>query len=164
METQIEKIIKLALVLILIIAGFLYWLLPKTKLAKHLIISEKLFIFTNIIGVICGIVGLVVTFVLPQFIVELHLWELIVTPFVLAYIYWLMIIRIRKTSEIVDEKQDYNMTKAGALTMAFSIPAMVIMFMLYYNKILDGPIWFPYYFFVTLMFFSGTTLFLFKKE
>jgi hypothetical protein len=121
MESQTEKIIKLALVLILVMAGLLFWLLPKTKLAKHLIMSEKLFIFTNIIGVTCGIVGLVVTFVLPQFIVELHLWALIVMPFALAEIYWLMIIRIRKTSEIVDEKQYYNITKAGALTMAFSI-------------------------------------------
>lgn len=164
MESQAEKIIKLTLVLILVIAGLLYWLLPKTKLAKHLIMSEKRFIVTNVIGVTCGIIGLVVTFVLPQFILELHLWELIVMPFALAYIYWLMIIRIRKNTEIVDEKQDYNMTKAGAITMAFSIPAMVIMFMLYYNKIFDGPICFPYYFFVTLLFFSGTTLFLFKKE
>jgi hypothetical protein len=164
MESQIEKIIKLILVAIVALGIILFFLLPKTKLAKKFRMNEKLFIITNIIGVICGMVGLAVTFVFPRSIVELHLWELIVIPFVLVEIYWLMIIRIRKTSKLIDEKQDYNMTKAGALTMAFSIPAMIFMFMLYYNKIFDGPIWFPYYFFVTLLFFSGATLFFFKKE
>jgi len=164
MESNIEHIIKLVLVFIVALAIVLYWLLPKTRLAKHFKMNERLFIVTNIVGVICGIIGLAVTFLWPQFIVELHLWELIVAPFALIYIYWLMIVRIRKNSEIIDEKQDYNMTKAGAITMSFSIPAMVIMFMLYYNKIFNGPIWFPYYFFVTLLLFSGTTLFLFKKE
>lgn len=164
MESHIEKIIKLALVIIIALAILLYWLLPKTRLAKYFKMNERLFVITNIIGVTCGIIGLLVTFIWPQFIVELHLWELIVTPFVLMYIYWLLIIRIKKTAEFIDEKQDYNMTTAGAITMAFSIPAMVMMFMLYYNKILDGPIWFPYYFFVTLLLFSGTTLVLFRKE
>jgi len=163
METTIEKIIKLLLVFTVVAAGFLYWLLPKTKLARHFKMNETLFIVTNIIGMICGIVGLVVTFLFPQFIIELHLWELIVTPFALIYIYWRLIMRIRKNTEIVDEKQDYNMTRAGAITMAFSIPAMVIMFILYYNRIFNGPIWFPYYFFVTLLVFSASTLFLFRK-
>jgi hypothetical protein len=36
--------------------------------------------------------------------------------------------------------------------------------MLYYNKVVDGPIWFPYYLFVNMLFFSGTTLVLFRKE
>ena len=164
MESHIEKIIKLALVIIIAVAILLCWLLPKTKLAKYFKMNERLFVITNVIGVICGIVGLVVTFIFPQFIVELHLWEVIITPFALMYIYWLLIIKIRKTTEVLDEKQDYNMTKAGAITMALSIPAMVIMFFFYYNKVFDGPIWFPYYFFVILLFFSGTTLFLFKKE
>lgn len=163
MEETIEKVVKLILVLILVLAGLLYWLLPKTRLAKYLKMNEALFVITNIIGMIFGVLGLGVTFVWPRFIVELHLWELIVTPFVLVYVYWALIMRIRKTSEIVDEKQDYNMTKAGAVTMAFSIPAMAFMFILYYNEIFDGPIWFPYYFFVTILIFSCSTLFYFKK-
>jgi len=164
MESNIEKIIKLILVFIIALAIVLYWLLPKTRLAKHFKMNERLFIITHVIGVICGLIGLVVTFIWPQVIIEWHLWEIIITPFALMEIYWLLIMRIRKTAAVLDEKQDYNMTKAGAITMAFLIPAMVIMFMLYYDKIYDGPIWFPYYFFVILLFFSGTTLFLFKKE
>jgi hypothetical protein len=164
MESNIEKIIKLILVFIIALAIVLYWLLPKTRLAKHFKMNERLFIITHVIGVICGLIGLVVTFIWPQVIIEWHLWEIIITPFALMEIYWLLIMRIRKTAAVLDEKQDYNMTKAGAITMAFSIPAMVIMFMLYYDKIYDGPIWFPYYFFVILLFFSGTTLFLFNKE
>lgn len=164
MENELEKIIKIAILFILVLAFVLYWLLPKTRFAKRLKMNETLFIITNVIGIACGVIGLVVTFVYPYEIVEFHLWELIILPFALVYGYWLLIIRIRKSSEIVDEKQDYNMTKAAAMTMAFSIPAMVVMFMLYYNDIFAGPTWFPYYLFVTVLFFCGITLYLFKKE
>jgi hypothetical protein len=163
METKFEMIIKLILVIIMVLGIVCYFLLPKTRLAKKFKMNEKLFIFTNIVSVICGIVGLVTTFIVPQLIVEFHLWELIVTPFALIYLYWLIIIKIRKTSGILDEKQNSDMEKAGAITMAFSIPMMVIMFWLYTNKIFNGPIWFPYYFFVIIVLFSGSTLFLFKK-
>ena len=65
MENELEKIIKIALLLILIIAFLLWWLLPKTKAAQHLKMSESLFIVTNVIGIVCGIIGLIVTFVYP---------------------------------------------------------------------------------------------------
>lgn len=164
MESIFEKIIKFSLLVIVLLGGLLYWLLPKTKMAQKLKMNESLFIVTHVIGIICGIVGLAITFLFPSYIIQWHLWELVVIPFALIYLYWLIIQKTMKAITIVDEKQDFNMTKAAALTMAISIPAMVIMFLLYYNNILTGSIWFPYYFFVTLLFFSGTTLFLFKKE
>ena len=160
---MMEIIIKIALVVILLIAGLSYWLLPKTKLARHLKMNETIFVFTTIIGMICGVLGLIVTINWPQFIMELHLWEVILMPFVLVNVYWAMIMKIRKTPAILDEKQILNMTNAAAVTFKFSIPLMVILFILYDLEVLSGIIFFPYYFFIALLFYSASTLFYFRK-
>ncbi|MFQ5772537.1 MAG: hypothetical protein ACE5HX_18515 [bacterium] len=160
---MIENVIKILLVSLLLIAGFLYWLLPKTKFVKHCKMNETLFVFTCVIGIICGVIGLLVTFVWPQFIVELHLWELIIMPFVLIWIYWGMIIRVRKTTEIIDEKQNLDMTRAAATTWIISIPALAFMFILYEESIMAGTVWFPYFFFMSLFVFSLSLLFFFRK-
>ena len=163
MEGMTEKIIKLILVLILVMAGLFFWFLPKTRLAKRFKANETLFIVTNIIGMICGVIGLVVTFVWPRFIVELHLWELILIPFVLVYVYWGIIMRVQKSSSLLDEKQVFDMTNAGAATWVLSIPAMAILFILYERSIISGIVWFPCYLFSMLLFFSTITLFTFKR-
>jgi len=71
--------------------------------------------------------------------------------------------KIRKSTEIIDEKQVYDMGKAGGITFGISMPAMVIIFTLYLNGIVNGLIWFPYYIFVTILIYSCSTLFYFKK-
>ncbi len=158
-----EIIIKLGLVLTLLIAALFYWLLPKTKLAKRLEMSKSLFVITTVVGMICGVLGLIVTIAWPQFINELHLWEIILMPFVLINVYWAMIMKIKKTSIIIDEKQILNMTNAAAVTFAFSVPLMVGLFSLYEREILNGIIFFPYYFFMTIFLYSASTLFYFKR-
>jgi len=158
-----EIIIKLGLVLTLLIAALFYWLLPKTKFAGQLEMSESLFVVTTVVGMICGGLGLFVTIAWPQFITELHLWEIILMPLVLINVYWAMIMKIKKTSAILDEKQILNMTNAAAVTFVFSIPLMVVLFSLYEQKVLDGIIFFPYYFFMTILLYSSSTLFYFKR-
>jgi hypothetical protein len=158
-----EKIIKLALAILVIAAALAFWLLPKTKIARKFKMSEALFMLTNIIGMICGAAGLLVTFAWSGLIVEYHLWEIILMPFVLIYVYWGIIMRTGKSLAILDEKQSLNMASAAAMTWSISIPAMAFLFILYYQNILQGMLWFPYYFFVTLLIFSASTLFYFKK-
>lgn len=160
---MIEKIIKIVLALTLVLAALSYWLLPKTKLAKYLKTNETLYISTHIIGITCGLIGLVSTFVWPQFIVELHLWELIALPYALIWIYWLIIMRTRKTSELCDEKQEYDMTKATTTAMWLSIVVMgCIIFPLYSAKILDGSVWYPGLLFLVILVYSSSTVFYFK--
>ena len=164
MEPFAEKVIKLVLVGILILAGLLYWLLPKTRFARNLRMSEALFTVTAAIGIICGVVGLVVTLTWPGSVVDLHLWELIIMPFALVYLYWSLIMKVRKTSEIVDEKQDLDMTRAGGVTISFLIPAMAVLFIMYQNGVLEGLIWFPYFLFVNILVFSAATLYNFRRN
>jgi hypothetical protein len=163
MEEMIERIIKLILVLTLVLAALSYWLLPKTKLAKHLKTSETLYMSTHVIGITCGIIGLVGTFVWPQLVVRLHLWELIAMPYALIWIYWLMILRTSKSSEVCDEKQEYDMTKATTMAMWLSIVVMgCIIFPLYGARILEGAIWYPTLLFLVILVYSFGTLFYFK--
>ena len=163
MEGMAEKVIKLVLVLILAGAIFLYWLLPRTRLARRIAMNETLFVITCIVGIACGVIGLFVTLVWPQYIVELHLWELILIPFVLVNIYWAVIAKMGKSAGILDEKQLFDMTKAAAGTWGISITAMAILYLLYDRGIVHGVIWFPYYLFGTLLFYSASTLFYSKR-
>jgi uncharacterized protein YjeT (DUF2065 family) len=163
MEPQIEKLIKLALVLVIIIAGLSYWLIPKSKLGSKFQMNEYVFIITQSIGILCGVAGLFLTFIYPQKIIEFHLWELLIIPYFLIYVYCLIVMKIRKSTEIVDEKQEYDMGRAGGITFGISMPAMVIMFILYQNGIVNGLIWFPFYIFITILIYSSAILFCYKK-
>jgi hypothetical protein len=164
LEGIAEKIIKLGLFFILVLACFLYWLLPKTRLAKHFKMNEKVFVMTFMISIICCLIGLVVTFLWPQAIFEMHLWELLLMPVFLVYVYWFMVKKLTKGSEIVDEKQEFDMAKGTALSTSLTVPSMALLFVLFDEGILEGLIWFPYYLFVTLLFFSVGTLYSYKKS
>jgi hypothetical protein len=164
METTAEKIIKLSLFFILVISGLIVWLLPKTAFAKKIKMNEQVFNLTNWIGIICGVCGLVITLIWREFIIETHLMWLILLPWLILELYSLLVIRSQKTSTIMDEKQEYNLTKAGSLAAAVSIPLMTGVFLLYEGQVLSGSLWFPIYLFLTIFLISFFTLSLFKKE
>jgi hypothetical protein len=164
METTIEKIIKFSLFFILVISGLIVWLLPKTAVAKKFRMNEQIFNLTNWIGIICGVCGLVVTLIWREFIIETHLMWLILIPWLILELYSLLVIRSQKTSTIMDEKQEYNLTKAGSLAAAVSIPLMTGVFLLYEGQVLSGSLWFPIYLFLMIFLISFFTLSLFKKE
>ena len=163
MEGIAEKIIKLGLFFIMVLACFLYWLLPKTRLVKHFKMNEKVFVVTFIISILFSIFGLVATFLWPQAIFELHLWELLVMPVFLVYVYWFIVKKLAKGSEIVDEKQEFDMAKGAALSISLTVPSMALLFILFDEGILEGLIWFPYYLFVTLLLYSAGTQYSYKK-
>ena len=164
MEYTTEGLIKVGMVAVLFLAGFLYWLVPRTSLAHRFHMSESLFVLTNIIGILCGIAGFLVTLVWPRLIIEVHLWELIILPFALIHGYWAVTMRVKSSSETYDEKQEHDMARAASLTWALSIPAMVILFLVDQGGHLGRLMWFPYYLFLTLAFYSGATLFNFKRR
>jgi hypothetical protein len=155
---------KVVLGALLLLAALAVWLLPKTRLAPERRIGERLFMVTYVVGAICGAAGLVVLFVWPGRVREWHLWELAVMPLVLVYAYWIAVMRKARTSEVVDEKQNFDMTNAGGLAWGLSIPAMGAAFVLYEEGLFDPSLWFPYYLFVTLLLYSVATLYFFKRR
>lgn len=164
MEGIAEKIIKLGLFLIVVLACFMYWLLPRTRLARHFKINEKVFNVTFFISICCSVFGLVATSLWPQSIFELHLWELLTLPIFLVYVYWFIVLKTTKKTELVDEKQEFDMAKGAALSMAFTIPCMALLLNLYQRGVLEGFVWFPYYLFITLLLFSVGTLYSYRKS
>lgn len=164
-----EKIFKISAFFMVMLALAMYFVLPNTKLAKHFRMNESLFVVSHILGIICGGIGLVVTFFWRQMVVKSHLFEFLIIFFGLIFIYWFMILKARKTakiSDMLDEKQIDNIIRAGAVTMYVVACIMLIMFFLSSNKVftLEGKIWFLFYFFTTLLIYSASTLFYFKKS
>jgi len=155
---------KLVLGVLLVLGALAVWLLPKTRLVRERRVGEKLFIATNIVGALCGAAGLVVLFVWPGRVREWHLWELAVMPYVLVSAYWLAVMRKARTADVIDEKQSFDMTQAGALTWSLSIPAMGVAFVLYEEGLFDPALWFPYYLLFTLLLYCLGTLYLFKRR
>lgn len=164
MEGIAEKIIKLGLFFVVILACFLYWLLPRTRLSKHFRMNETVFVGSFTISIVCSILGLAATFLWPQAIFEWHLWELLALPIFLIYVYWFIVLKTTKNTVLMDEKQEFDMAKGAALSMAFTIPSMALLLNLFQRGILEGLLWFPFYLFVTLLLFSAGTLFSFKKS
>jgi hypothetical protein len=163
---MLESIIKIILVATVIIAAFCYWLIPKTKFARKMKMTVPLFVVTNIVGIVCGIIGIIGIFLWKGFIIEAHLWELIIFPYALVWVYWLIIIRLKKTSVIVDEKQEWDMSQAAGITFGGTILTLSIMFQLSMHKIVDlnDGLWFPFYLFISIFLFSFSTLLFFKKS
>jgi hypothetical protein len=158
MNTPVESFIKTTVLAVLVLSGIALWILPKTGFAKRVRGSEKCFITSQWLGILTGTIGLAATFILPRLIVEAHLMWLILLPFVLAEMYWLLVARIRPTAAVLDEKQGFDMTRAGSLAMALSVPAMTLMFWWSRDHAVEPFLWFPFFFFTVVLFFSAGVL------
>ena len=154
---------KLFLILVLLIAFLLYWLLPKTRLGTRLKMSEPLFYAINITGIVCGVVGLIVSFGWPQLILRHHYYELILLPVLFVHLYSAAVMKARKEDEVYDEKQIHDMTRAAATVLPCSFFAIFLLYVLCKANILQGLVWFPIYIFFSLTVYSGSTLFYFRK-
>lgn len=161
-----EAIIKIILVCTIVVAAICYLLIPKSRFAKKIKMSVALFVGTNIIGIIVGISGVIATLFCRENLIESHLWELLIMPYVLVWIYWLIIMRIQKSTFIVDEKQEFDLLNAAGAMIAGTILVFALMFNLNTGNVvtLDGGLWFPFYLFTTVTLFSGLTILFFAKN
>jgi hypothetical protein len=164
MNSAIDTLSKLVLLTMLALGGLAVWLLPKTRLVSGRQIGERLFLITFVVGAFCGAAGLAVLFALPDRVLDWHLWELSVLPLVLLYAYWFAVMRRARSLQVLDEKQDANMARAGALAWGLSVPAMLVVFLLRQAGRFDPALWFPYYILVTLLLHSLGTLYYFKRQ
>jgi hypothetical protein len=164
MNSIVNALSKLILLTILLLGGVAIWFLPKTNLLSGRRIGERLFIVTYVVGALSCALGLTVLLIWPGRVLDWHLWELSVIPLVLLYAYWLAVMRKARTAHVLDEKQDANMTKAGALAWGLSVPAMLVAFQLYQAGKFDPALWFPYYILMTLLLHSLGTLYYFRWE
>ena len=63
------------------------FIVPKTKLVKYFKLNETFFIITNLLGIVCGLAGIIVIFMLPPEIVKGYLWKILFMPYVYLQFY-----------------------------------------------------------------------------
>ena len=135
--------------------------------------DEAIFTDAQYIGIFTGILGL---FILASLSVSSPLWAIkkgivivcimIVIPYITIVVYWLLIKIRERITEWYDEKQFQDVTKSGFVSFLSSIAILAIFFVIQ-NTVkkfeLLNVIWFPLYFFISLLIFSGVILYLSKK-
>jgi hypothetical protein len=135
--------------------------------------DEAIFINVQYIGIFTSILGLAI---LASLSIFSPLWAIkkgivivcavLVIPYAAIVVYWLVIKIRERVTEWYDEKQFQDVTKAGLVSFLSSIAILAIFFVIQ-NTMSKFPllnvIWFPLYFFIALLIFSGTILYFSKK-
>lgn len=135
--------------------------------------DETMFALVHIVGVCSGLTGLGFTLMIFVLRVKPHILQWIVIPYCacilfpysLILFYWLVMKRKEQRAEWYDEKQWLDINKAGIISLVVSVPLMTLMFVFNYI-VTDSPgivMWFPFYLFLILLSFSGTTLYLSRR-
>ena len=164
METIYNNFIGPFIFFSLIISILFAFILPKTKLSKYFRINQTYFILTHICGIVSTILGLIAIFSFSPDFVKTYLWKILILPYAYLQIYTLYVMITRKTTQILDEKQEFNMANAGGVTLGLSIAIMgFIIIPLINNSVVDMKLLFPFYINAIILTFSLVTLYLFKK-
>jgi hypothetical protein len=138
---------------------------------KPLIINENVFLTINVVGVFSGIIGLAVTSLLSLVDTPPETWKYFILPLCLvttipyAAIIFYRFIGLSKKTQPLDEKQKQDLHKAGNVTWLISVFCMLLIFILYYLNVpgFKGLIWFPYFLFTSMLVFSVSVIYFYKK-
>ena len=135
--------------------------------------DEAIFINAQYIGIFTAALGLAI---LASLSIFSPLWAIkkgivtvcavLVIPYAAIVIYWLVIKIRERVTEWYDEKQFQDVAKAGLVSFLSSIAILAIFFVIqntFRKFLLLGVIWFPLYFFIALLIFSGAILYFSKK-
>ena len=158
-DTLLEKFNKIFILVFILITFLSYWIIPKTKLADKIKLMEGFFSLFILVGMVCGLFGLIATYLWPDVIEETHLMFTITIPFFMMFTFLRMVKKIKRNSEIFDEKQRYDLSQAGYTTMTLGF-----VYMLFNRFIFNVNLWFPYYLFTTILIFSVLALYFYKRN
>lgn len=84
----------------------------------------------------------------------------------LAAAYWFLTKRKQKLTEWYDEKQITDIARGALFTLVLTVFITNIFYFLSSAKVINisTALWYPEYLFLTLLFFSGSTLYLSKRS
>jgi len=170
-SSQLIHILFIILVILLIFLTFRKLLQASNE--DIVLKDEAIFINAQYIGIFCGLFGIGVFSALSA---STQLWALkkgifiisliSVLPYILIVIYWLIIKAKEKTGSWYDEKQYQDISRGSLLTIIISIIIMTIIFIMqYFSKAFEfiAITWWPFYVFLVLLLFSGSTLYYAKR-
>lgn len=144
--------------------------LKKGYKMPSIVCDETVFYTVHYTGLLCGAIGLVLTFL--KFFTHTSVsnlrnlviyWDsFIIAPYLLIATYWIFIKRKKKIGDWYDEKQLSDVGKAGFFTLAATIPFMAGIYAVAF--VVPGSamsvLWFPFILHFILVSFSGITLYL----
>lgn len=145
----------------------------KENQVKYVAKDSNIFMVTQYVGILCGLMGLSSSslgFLFPRaWTLETHTTlssTIFLTPYVLIVAYWLAVKFQEKTKQWYDEKQLQDIGKSALLTLTGSVFLMTFLFIANYNQ-LSGVVsllWFPLYTFLVLLLFSLGNLYFAGKN
>ena len=129
--------------------------------------GASVFTLAQYMGVVSGLLGLLLTFALIARQVPIaRLWFhvpfylLFLAPYGATALFWLVLKRHETVADWYDEKQWKDMSLAALATLVLSVPALTLF--LFVDDV-AGVYWYPFYVFVALTLFSGSTLYFYKR-
>lgn len=168
-KTPVERIFGLIGLFFILVPMILYWSIPNSSWGKrHLFLGESAYSLSFYMGIFLGIIGLVAVLIDPFMVIRSHLFELLLVLFGLNYVFWAMVMKSRKTTDIaklLDEKQIRNLSDSAAATLMLVTGIMTLMYFISYHGVftLGGMVWFLVYFFLCMVVFSLANVVLFKR-
>jgi hypothetical protein len=145
---------------------------------KRHVLVETTYEITQYVGIICSIIG--IAFVLYIYSVfsnnNLIISEftklltftaciIILLPYIIMIFYWIYKLSKENEGSLLDEKQKHDLTWSGLLAFLFSIIFILVFFMINHGRTgqISALVYFPFYLFATLLVFSISVLYYFKK-
>jgi hypothetical protein len=136
--------------------------------------DEMVFTAAQYTGLFCGIIGMVWTafaLVMSQrvnvsYYHMLSSCILILLPYGLVVLYWMILKFSEKFGEWYDEKQSRDIYRSGFITLLVLIPVMLGLYLVIHNDALfvrGDYFWFPSLLFTTLTLFSALTLIQYRE-
>ncbi len=135
--------------------------------------GENLFNAVHVLGVVCASVGLTITAEMNSLDLPVSAWKwsvlpmlsVVVMPYAFVFLSWLYGARREADAGLMDEKQKTDLLKAGTTAWIASIPVTVGLFIVTYGNSqgAGSVLWLPAYLFTSLMIFSASTLYFFRK-
>ncbi|WP_430973296.1 hypothetical protein [Sunxiuqinia rutila] len=146
----------------------------KSKNQSLSLVSEQLFISLNVVGIVCGLTGLLL--VTAEYYLrtnpQTYKWIVIpysvfvFLPYLLILIGWFIHAVRGRQSGWYDEKQRFDIYKSATVTLVSSVPIMLVLFFSNFNNItgIISMLWLPFYLFIVLLIFSISAMYNFASN
>jgi len=152
--------------------------LKSEGIRKRSILAETTYEITQYVGLVCSFIGIAfVLYIYSVFsnnnlIISAFTKFLIFTaciiiilPYIIMILYWINKLSKEKDGSLIDEKQKHDLTRSGLIAFLFSILFILVFFLINQGRTgqISALVYFPLYLFATLLVFSISVLYYFKK-
>lgn len=145
---------------------------------KRSVLAETTYEISQYVGIICSITG--IAFVLYIYSVfsnnNLIISEftkfltftaciIILLPYIIMIFYWINKLSKENDGSLIDEKQKHDLTRSALIAFLFSVLFILVFFLINHGRTgqISAFVYFPFYLFASLLVFSISVLYYFKK-